>query len=369
MIAVVPFVAVLYRLLTLLPQYAGLGDTITDFIFATFLPVASEVVLQKVREFSTRANELTLVGICVVFITTMLMMMRIEKSFNRIWHVPNTRSGLQRFKAYWVIVSFGVPLIGAAVIAASYDFSIELVSEFKSSYLTDFVITILTFVVTTATFTLLYFAVPCCRVRFIHALLGGLITSILIVLGKAIFASLVPLLQHVMIYGAFAALPLFVSGLFLAWISILIGAICARTFSLIAWEGETDGVPLVIKCVKVLLLLHKAHLGGTSLSGVDIVREVPMTRTENEHIFEVLRDGGWLQANNSQSWLLGRSLESVTLWELFLRLPDGISEAKLSADDEIEKRFMAFLTDGAAHLDVTLDRVVTNHALHPTDEI
>ena len=112
MIAVVPFFAVVYRTLSLLPEFAGVGDTISSFIFQTFLPGSSDVVLDRVREFSAKANELTLVGIGIVFVSTMLMLMRMEESFNRIWHVSNTRTGLARFLSYWGIMSFGVPMIG-----------------------------------------------------------------------------------------------------------------------------------------------------------------------------------------------------------------------------------------------------------------
>ena len=115
MIAVVPFVAIIYRVLSLLPEFKGVGDKITGFVFQTFLPGSSDAVLEKVLEFSAKANELTLVGIGVVFITTMLMLMRMEESFNRIWHVANTRTGLTRFLSYWGIISFGVPMIGVAV--------------------------------------------------------------------------------------------------------------------------------------------------------------------------------------------------------------------------------------------------------------
>ena len=101
MIAVVPFVAIVYRVLSLLPEFAGAGDAITGFIFEIFLPGSSDVVLEKVREFSIRANELTLIGIGVVFVTTMLMLMRMEEAFNRIWHVANTRTGMTRFLSYW----------------------------------------------------------------------------------------------------------------------------------------------------------------------------------------------------------------------------------------------------------------------------
>ena len=361
MIAVVPFVAIIYRVLSLLPGFEGVGDKITGFVFQTFLPGSSDAVLDKVLEFSAKANELTLVGIGVVFVTTMLMLMRMERSFNRIWHVANTRTGLTRFLSYWGIISFGVPMIGVAVTAASYDFGLAYLVELRGSGLMDGLRGALPPVATALTFTLVYYAVPSCRVRFVHALVGGIVTTILFTVAKEAFGWVVPLFQNELVYGAFAALPLFVMGLYLVWVLILVGAICARTLSLIPWEDEPDGVPAAVKCARVLALLHEAHLDGGAMTDADILRAVPMTRTERARIFDVLHEGRWLRPTSAKAWALGRALSSMTLWELFLALPEGIAEENLGGDSDIEKRFRAFLAEGGVHLGIGLD------ALAPTD--
>ena len=362
MIAVVPFFAVVYRVLSLLPEFAGVGDTITSFIFETFLPGSSDIVLDKVREFSAKANELTLVGVGVVFVTTMLMLMRMEESFNRIWHVSNTRTGIARFLSYWGIVSFGVPMIGVAVTAASYDFGLDYLAQLRGSGIMQVVREAVPPVAAALTFTLLYFAVPSCRVRFVHALVGGIVTTVLLTVAKEIFAWAVPWFQNEVVYGAFAALPLFVMGLYLVWVLILVGAICVRTLSLIPWEDEPDGVPAVVKCARVLELLHRAHLDGGSVTDAEILQAVPMTRTERARIFDVLHEGRWLRSTENKAWALGRGLESMTLWDLFLELPDGISADSLGDETAVESRFRAFLAEGAIHLDVSLAELTGNEA-------
>ena len=360
MIAVVPFFAVVYRVLSLLPEFAGVGDTITSFVFETFLPGSSAAVLDRVREFTAKANELTLVGVGVVFVTTMLMLRRMEESFNRIWHVANTRTGMARFLSYWGIVSFGVPMIGVAVTAASYDFGLDYLAELRGSSIMDGVRDAVPPLATALTFTLLYYAVPSCRVRFDHALVGGVVTTALLTVAKEVFAWAVPWFQNEVVYGAFAALPLFVMGLYLVWVLILVGAICVRTLSLIPWEDEPDGVPAAVKCARVLELLQKAHLEGAALTDADILRAVPMTRPERARIFDVLHDGRWLRATGNRAWALGRGLESMTLWELFLQLPDGVAAENLGGDSTVEARFRAFLEDGAIHLNVSLADIATD---------
>ena len=362
MIAIVPFFAVVYRILSLLPQFSGVGDTITSFVFETFLPGSSDVVLEKVREFSARANQLTVVGVGIVFMSTMLLLMRMEASFNRIWHVANTRTGLVRFLSYWGILSLGVPMIGIAVIAASYDFGLDYMAPLRGSPVMEGVREAVPPVAMALTFTLLYYAVPSCRVRIHHALFGGILTTVLLTFAKEVFGWAVPWFQQEVIYGVFAALPLFVIGLNLVWVLILAGAICVRTLSLTPWEDEPDGVPAAVKCARVLELLHQAHLAGNAVTDADILRAVPMTRTERGRIFDVLHEGRWLRPAENKAWALGRSLERITLWELFLKLPDGIAEKCVDGDSTVEQRFRAFLADGAVHLDVSLAEVTANQS-------
>jgi len=50
----------------------------------------------------------------------------------------------------------------------------------------------------------------------------------------------------------------------------------------------------------------------------------------------------------------------MTLWELFLELPDGIAEENLSGDSTVEARFRAFLHEGAIHLNVSLADIAIN---------
>ena len=50
-------------------------------------------MVDKLREFSANANQLTLAGIIFVFVTTMLLLMNVERTFNAIWDVADVRRG------------------------------------------------------------------------------------------------------------------------------------------------------------------------------------------------------------------------------------------------------------------------------------
>lgn len=209
LIAAVPFIAVIYRVLSLMPLFDDTGDVITGFIFENFVAGSSDVVLEKLREFSANANELTLAGIIFVFVTTMLLLMNVERTFNAIWDVADVRHGAARFFTYWGVITLAVPLIGAAVVASSYDFGVSFLRNLDSGPFGDW----LPPIATAATFTLLYYAVPSTSVRIAHALAGGVVTAAVFEAAKILFGAVVPLLQHQFVYGTFAALPLFLMGL------------------------------------------------------------------------------------------------------------------------------------------------------------
>ena len=357
MIAVVPFFAIVYRILSLLPQFSGVGDTITEFVFETFLPGSSDLVLGKVQEFASKVNELTLIGILILILSTLYTLSRMEESFNHIWRVQSSRSGLARWIFYWGIISFGIPMIAIAVTAASYDFGLDHLARLKAAPIMETLRESIPPLAMLITFTFVYYTVPSCPVRLLHALLGGIVATILVSITKTLFGWLVPLLQAQLIYGVFAALPLFVMGLYIVWVLILVGALFARTLSLTPWEDQPDGVPAILKCVQILKLLHAAHLNGNTVADREILQSVPMTRTERNEIFEVLQSGRWLKAADHRSWSLGRSLETVTLWDLFVCLPESIDVENVQGDNDVETRLRKFLTEGSTHLRISISEL------------
>ncbi len=53
-----------------------------------------------------------------------------------------------------------------------------------------------------------------------------------------------------LIYGTFAAVPLFLTWLYLVWILVLSGAIVVRTLGLERDDVESDGAPMLVQCMR-----------------------------------------------------------------------------------------------------------------------
>src|SRR4029434_299880 len=79
--------------------------------------------------------------------------------------------------------------------------------------------------VDTAAFTLIYAFVPARRVPFRLALAGGILAAIVFEVAKRGFAFYITHVEtYQMVYGALAALPLFLVWIYLSWMIILVGA-------------------------------------------------------------------------------------------------------------------------------------------------
>lgn len=350
LIAVVPFMAVVYRVLSLLPGFDGTGDAITRFIFRNFVAGSSDVLLEKMQEFSANANELTLLGLLFVFATTLLMVRSVEQTFNAIWGVPVSRRGGARFFTYWGVVTLGVPLVGVAVTAASYDFGLSFLADRQAGQLQWLPPT-----ATAATFALLYYAVPSAPVRVLHAVVGGVVTAAALEGAKVLFGAVVPLLQHQFIYGAFAVLPLFLAGVYLLWALVLAGAVLVHTMGLRPAPADADSLPLLMRCLAVVRLLRDAHGEGRAVSERDVDAAGAFAGDERARVMGVLEERGVAKLvvdespSGDRSWVLGRSLRGVTLWELCQRLPDGL-DGGIHGDDAVAERLRKF----AEHVRVDL---------------
>ncbi len=357
--AVVPLMTVTYTFFSILPEYAHLGEQVQTFIFQNFVPGSSDVVQDKLNEFTTRARNLTAVGFVFLFITSFLMLVTIEKSFNMIWHVPEPRKGLQRFLLYWGVLSLGPACVVAGMLSSLYILGLPLVSDLDAVGLGEMLLSYLPVLLSLAGFTVLYYAVPNCHVPFNHALLGGFVTMMVFQSAFEIFAQTSKWFSYNAVYGTFAAVPVFLLWLYMVWVIVLCGAIFVRSLSLTTDNGESHE-PLIIKAARVLRLLHEAHLDGRSVTDREINLTVRLNQHEYDRILDVFQTLKLLGQTDQEHWILGRSLKAVTLWELYQHLPDGLELSRLKEIKDMPRvvePLISITQFGSNEMSVSLDLV------------
>ena len=358
--AVVPMMTVTYAMFSVIPEFSSVEAKIQNFVFQNFVPDSSSMVQEKLAEFSSRAKNLTAIGFVFLFVTAFMMLVTIERAFNTIWKVREPRRGFQRFLLYWGVLSLGPPLMAGGAFISIYLLSLPLVSDFDTFGIGEVLLGYVPVLFSIATFTVLFYAVPNTRVPFRHALLGGIFTMFAFETAKDVLPLVVRNSTMNAVYGTFAAVPLFLAWLWLVWVIVLAGATFVRTLSLERGHRDRAPEPAVIKCARILQLLYDAHQDGRGLDDQDIRRAVPLKAEEHDRIFEVLEGQRLIQRSDQDEWLLGRSLKTVSLWDLYKGLPEGLSVDRLEKVDGMEHivgPLRSLAQFGSNEMSVSLDQL------------
>ncbi|MDE1462373.1 virulence factor BrkB family protein [Spartinivicinus poritis] len=322
--AVVPLMTVTYSMFAAIPSFQDVGGQIQSFIFSNFLPNTGNKVQQYLTQFSEQARSLTAVGVIFLIITAFMMLRTIEGALNSIWHVKQSRRGLASFLLYWAILSLGPLLLGAGFLLSSYLTSLKLFSDATSLLGGERIIfRVAPLLLSTAAFCLIYMAVPNRPVRFKHALIGSAIVALLFEIAKqgfAYFVTLTPTYQ--LIYGAFAAVPIFLLWIYLSWVIVLLGAELIRALGVLEEVTRQQPIPRTVGMLMVLATFWQQFQHGRPTELKD-VRSMGwgMALEDWEQYTNYLLIEGIVTKNESNELILARDLAEIPLCSFIQGLP------------------------------------------------
>ncbi|WP_417222249.1 virulence factor BrkB family protein [Amphritea sp.] len=326
--AVVPLMTVSYAMLAAIPSFQGAGEQLQGWIFENFVPATGAVVQEYLSDFAAQASKLTAVGLVFLFVTSIMMMKNIEGAFNRIWRVSEPRKGMSSFLLYWAVLSLGPILIGLGLLVSSYIASLSLFTSATELVGRARLLSALPLVMSAAAFTLLYAAVPNCKVPLRNAVIGGLVVAILFETAKRAFALFVTQFpSYELIYGAFAAVPLFLAWIFISWTIILLGAELSRALSVYRDHRKGKHLSHLHTLVAVLQRLWQAQQSGKSLSDRQLLQQVEgLEQNEWDHYNVILLDASVISRTDRGGYILARDMGSFTLEQLNKLLPWPLPE-------------------------------------------
>lgn len=162
------------------------------------------------------------------------MILNVEKSFNEIWKVERRRPLAKRFLYYFGIL-ITAPFIIIIYLSIFSVFSNQMnaigfgLRHIKSlSFVLQW---ILFFAIVLFTFTVMYKYIPNVKVHFQAAFTAALITAFAFVIMQYLYMETQMLVSRInTVYGAFAAVPLFLIWMNISWIIILVGAEISHAF-------------------------------------------------------------------------------------------------------------------------------------------
>lgn len=232
--SVIPFVAIVFAI----TGGFGLADKLKEFLYDYFNN--SQQTIDMVLGFAqniidtAQSGAVGLVSALLFFWIVVWMMMNVEKVFNNVWRVQKSRNLFRRLSVI-IAMLFVSPFIVLVFFGGSFVYShalsylgldIEEFSAFK---------TILTWalfgVIATMTFSAMYKFIPNAPVDYPNALRAAAFSGTAFTVMQYLYLETQVFVSRMNgIYGAFAAVPLFMIWINIGWFIILIGAELSYAF-------------------------------------------------------------------------------------------------------------------------------------------
>lgn len=323
LLSLVPFMTVVVSIAAALPGASDWSDRIQEFAFSNFVPAARETIQQKLGELTASARGVTAAMGFFLVVTSIILMHNIESTINRTFGVQQERSWSNRFMVYWSALTLGPVLLGASLALSSYFFSLRFFAEVESvGWLVQLIRSVSPVVVSALAFFLIFAVVPNRRVSIVHAAIGAVITAILFEIAKKAFGFYVATFEgYERLYGALAAIPIFLVWIYLSWSLILFGASLTASLNTLHLERPRRGWPRereFLLLFRILGHLWQAHQEGRSLSDAGLSAREPEASDEQlARLLENLRAGGILTVDHDGDWLLRRDLAKVSVRDLY----------------------------------------------------
>ena len=227
LLGLVPMIAVGVGLLSHLPFAEGMNAALEKFLLANLLPdKAGAIIAKYVGQFAHRAERVTVIGLATLTITALMQMLTIEHAFNAIWNIKAKRPWLRRVAMHLIALLLGPLVFGGSLAFISFVAGISFGLVNEPSWVSAAFFRALSFAFMAGLFALLYWGVPNKVVSRWHAIAGGVFAALGFVVMQRLFGDYVANFPaYAVVYGAFAAVPIFLAWLYLSWTVILVGAL------------------------------------------------------------------------------------------------------------------------------------------------
>ncbi len=230
LLALVPLMAVIVSLASVVPYFDLLIARLDALLIETLLPTGSGgTIVRHLGTFAGKAVKLTIPGLVALGLTAVLLLGTIEKAFNHLWRV-NPRPWLARMKLYALAVAVWPFVLGAITAAMSYAVSASLGYFGEPPWVRLALLKGLSTGLLALFLAVLYYALPNARVSRLGAALGGAFASLVFAAMQRAFELYLGSVANFRgVYGAFAAVPIFLVWLQLSWAVVLLGGLIAAT--------------------------------------------------------------------------------------------------------------------------------------------
>lgn len=299
-LALVPLLTIALAVFTTFPLFDTFRRALDSYFLRSLIPAGiASTILDYLNQFASQATRLSAVGAVLLIVTAVAMIGTVDRTFNRIWRVRSGRPFAQRVLTYWAVVTLGPLLIGVSISVTGYLFAATNGVVLKVPLLGAVMFTLVSLALTAGAFTLLYMVVPNRVIDWRDAACGGVLAAVAFELSKRLFAVFIASFpSYTVLYGALAAIPLFLVWIFLGWMITLIGATLTAALPVVRyerwWHVALPGSAF-IDALSLLEVLYQARSGDSAAVSATALRaRTRIGFEESERLLQQMLDAGWV---------------------------------------------------------------------------
>jgi membrane protein len=280
---------------------------------------------------NTRSGALGVTGSVLLIFAAISLLSRIETTFNDIWGVERGRGWFTRIVLYWGVISLAPLLLVLAVGLASgphFEGTKKLIGA--TPFIGGFLFQVLPVVLLCLTFAAFYMLMPNTKVDWRAALVGGVVGGLLLHANNLLSVLYVSrVVSNSKIYGSLALVPVFMIGLYFAWMILLFGAQVAYAFQNRRTYLEERQVETINQrgrefiALRLLTLIGQRYLRGEPAPTVDEMGEhIGVPTRLIQQIMQTLGAARLVVATAGQAcgYLPARPMETITCHDILLAL-------------------------------------------------
>jgi membrane protein len=225
LLAAVPIITIILGILSFTPALEAMQSQLFQLIEQHLAPGSSDVMLPYLIKFSAQTKNLPIAGLVALFITALLLLNSFESSVQSIWEIRKTRKLRERLLTYWAILTLGPIIFATSLSLYGTLISIQIRNVETNLWLNS-LLELGSIALYFLMLLTLNFLTPNADVSIKWASISALIGSIGLYVLNTIFSSFAQFFtSYQVVYGAFAAIPIFLVWLQSSWL-IVLASIC-----------------------------------------------------------------------------------------------------------------------------------------------
>jgi membrane protein len=299
-ISLVPLFTVVLAVFSAFPMFGRMEALLQKWLIQSLVPEhIARQVSSYLLQFAGKAGQLGWAGALVLLITSLALVLTIDRKLNEIWRVKKLRPLTQRVLVYWAVLTLGPLLLGLSLSVSSYALSVSRGWVGGPSEGLRLTLDALQFLTMVASMAALYRYVPHAHVRWAHALAGGVFVALAFEGAKKALAwYLVSVPTYSLVYGTFATLPILLIWVYLVWVIVLLGAVVVAympsLLAGIARRGDSAGWGFELALELMSELLRCRQRGEAGLSLERLAQQLRVDALQLEGPVEALEALQWV---------------------------------------------------------------------------